>query len=204
METWYRWTDSRTLQCIYLSIQHECLWKVDRQDYSNHLQQQKAWNVKHSIAHPTWLIVSATFPCSSYSYNCCKWRQNYIIVCHCIEMTSLVTGSSRNYSYKLSLDTVYKVQRAGNSQLSTKWRQSRKSTTLSTFDVVNCEDFWLCHQCVPALESIQLLTVERHVVGMVTADTDADNDHTWEVSVGHMVKAAFGTMYIWQVYNIQK
>jgi len=46
-------------------------------------------------ADPTWAIASSAFPCSSYCCNCWNWCWNHIFVCHFIEMTSLVTGSSR-------------------------------------------------------------------------------------------------------------
>jgi len=42
---------------------------------------------------PTCLTASATVPCSNYRCNGQNWRQNHIFVCHCIKMTSLVTGS---------------------------------------------------------------------------------------------------------------
>ena len=67
--------------------------------------QQQCWNfmntnehrrVKVEIADPTWANASSAFPWSSYCYNCWNWCKNHISVCHFIEMTSLVAGSSRD------------------------------------------------------------------------------------------------------------
>jgi len=44
MEPEYGWTDSRTLKFIDLLRQHEVLWKIDREDYSDRVKRLKALN----------------------------------------------------------------------------------------------------------------------------------------------------------------